>query len=101
MRLWDASTCGRRSTGSSPASPSSTASRRAACPCSTRRWALFDDAGPEPPLRFPFVVKPRYGSWGLDVLLCADERAYGEALARLRKRPWFAATGAVAQELVP
>jgi [lysine-biosynthesis-protein LysW]--L-2-aminoadipate ligase len=66
-----------------------------------RTRALFDDARPEPPLRFPFVVKPRYGSWGRDVLLCADERAYGRALATLRKRPWFAATGAVVQELVP
>jgi glutathione synthase/RimK-type ligase-like ATP-grasp enzyme len=61
----------------------------------------FFDLGPQPPLRFPFVVKPRYGSWGRDVLLCADERAFGRALATLRIRPWFAATGAVAQELVP
>ena len=66
-----------------------------------RTRTFFDDSGLKPPLRFPFVVKPRYGSWGRDVLLCVDERAYGGALATLRTRPWFAATGAVAQELVP
>jgi [lysine-biosynthesis-protein LysW]--L-2-aminoadipate ligase len=66
-----------------------------------RTTALFDDAGAVPPLRFPFVVKPRYGSWGRDVIMCADQRAYDRALATLRTRPWFAATGAVAQKLVP
>jgi RimK family alpha-L-glutamate ligase len=67
-------------------------------PCTT---ALFADAGTQPPLRFPFVVKPRYGSWGRDVLICTDDRGYERALATLRSRQWFAATGAVAQELVP
>jgi [lysine-biosynthesis-protein LysW]--L-2-aminoadipate ligase len=61
---------------------------------------LFD-CDSRPPLRFPFVVKPRYGSWGRDVFLCADERAYERALGVLRTRAWFASTGAVAQELVP
>jgi [lysine-biosynthesis-protein LysW]--L-2-aminoadipate ligase len=65
-----------------------------------RTRAIFTDAGP-PPLRFPFVVKPRYGSWGRDVLLCADEPAYRRAMTTFRTRAWFAATGAVAQELVP
>jgi [lysine-biosynthesis-protein LysW]--L-2-aminoadipate ligase len=62
--------------------------------------AIFGDAGP-PPLRFPFVVKPRYGSWGRDVFLCGDEHAFRRALATFRTRAWFAAAGAVAQELVP
>ena len=61
---------------------------------------LFDSES-RPLLRFPFVVKPRYGSWGRDVFLCADERAYERALGVLRTRSWFASTGAVAQELVP
>jgi [lysine-biosynthesis-protein LysW]--L-2-aminoadipate ligase len=65
-----------------------------------RTRALVDPHAP-PPMRFPFVVKPRFGSWGRDVLLCADEAAYSRALARLRKRAWFASTGGIAQELVP
>jgi ribosomal protein S6--L-glutamate ligase len=58
-------------------------------------------ADEHPPLPFPFVLKPRYGSWGRDVLLCVDELTYGRALATYRVRPWFAACGAVAQQLVP
>jgi [lysine-biosynthesis-protein LysW]--L-2-aminoadipate ligase len=65
-----------------------------------RTRALFDPVG-RPPLPFPFVVKPRYGSWGRDVLLCTDERAYRRAVATLRTRAWFASSGAVVQELVP
>jgi [lysine-biosynthesis-protein LysW]--L-2-aminoadipate ligase len=53
------------------------------------------------PLPFPLVVKPRYGSWGRDVMLCSDERDYSDALRTLSLRPWFGRTGAVAQELVP
>jgi [lysine-biosynthesis-protein LysW]---L-2-aminoadipate ligase len=53
------------------------------------------------PLPFPFVMKPRFGSWGKDVVLCAHEYAYRRVLRALRKRAWFAATGAIAQELVP
>jgi [lysine-biosynthesis-protein LysW]---L-2-aminoadipate ligase len=53
------------------------------------------------PLPFPFVIKPRFGSWGRDVFLCAHEYAYRRALRTLRNRAWFAATGGIAQELVP
>jgi RimK family alpha-L-glutamate ligase len=53
------------------------------------------------PMPFPLVVKPRYGSWGRDVMLCSDERDYDDALRTLSSRPWFGRTGAVAQELVP
>jgi RimK family alpha-L-glutamate ligase len=64
--------------------------------------ALFDaDDALAPPLPFPFVIKPRFGSWGRDVLLVSDRGAYLNALAILRRRAWFAATGAVVQELVP
>ena len=65
-----------------------------------RTQGLFD-ADSRPPLRFPFVVKPRFGSWGRDVFLCADERAYERTLGVLRTRSWFASTGAVVQELMP
>ena len=49
----------------------------------------------------PFVVKPPFGSWGEDVLLCPDRQALAACLRELRYRPWFRATGAVVQELVP
>ncbi len=49
----------------------------------------------------PLVLKPRFGSWGADVLRCDDGASFSAALAELRTRPWFDATGAVAQRLVP
>jgi [lysine-biosynthesis-protein LysW]--L-2-aminoadipate ligase len=50
----------------------------------------------------PLVLKPRFGSWGLDVFLCEDEGELAAVLARLdRACPWFHSAGAVAQELVP
>ena len=52
-------------------------------------------------LELPVVVKPPYGSWGADVVLCTTADELDECLAALRDRPWFAATGAVVQELVP
>jgi [lysine-biosynthesis-protein LysW]---L-2-aminoadipate ligase len=49
----------------------------------------------------PFVVKPPFGSWGEDVVLCADRAVLSTCLHALCDRPWFGATGAVVQELVP
>ena len=49
----------------------------------------------------PFVVKPPFGSWGEDVVLCADRAALSTCLHKLGDRDWFRATGAVVQELVP
>jgi len=48
----------------------------------------------------PLVLKPRFGSWGEDVIRCDDDDQIDHALAELRTRPWFAATGAIAQKLV-
>ena len=53
------------------------------------------------PLPFPLVLKPRFGSWGRDVLLCSNQRDYEHALRTFASRPWFRRTGAVAQVLVP
>jgi len=55
---------------------------------------------PTPELEPPIVLKPRFGSWGEDVIRCDDEAAIEETLASLRTRPWFEATGALAQKLV-
>jgi [lysine-biosynthesis-protein LysW]--L-2-aminoadipate ligase len=56
---------------------------------------------PLPALRFPLVVKPRYGSWGLDVALCESPRQLRHVLRVLRRRPWFRRHGALVQALVP
>jgi RimK family alpha-L-glutamate ligase len=48
----------------------------------------------------PYVVKPRFGSWGQHVHLCRDEDAPREHLERLRDEPWFRRQGAIVQSLV-
>jgi RimK family alpha-L-glutamate ligase len=55
---------------------------------------------PTPELEAPIVFKPRFGSWGLDVVRCDDGEAIELALADLPSSPWYTATGAVAQKLV-
>jgi RimK family alpha-L-glutamate ligase len=52
-------------------------------------------------LRYPVVVKPRFGSRGAHVYRCEDPDALGSLLARLRKNAWFRRQGALIQELVP
>jgi glutathione synthase/RimK-type ligase-like ATP-grasp enzyme len=46
------------------------------------------------------VLKPRFGSWGREVLLCRDEDEVRRRLVELETRPWFWSHGALAQELV-
>jgi [lysine-biosynthesis-protein LysW]--L-2-aminoadipate ligase len=46
-------------------------------------------------------VKPRFGSWGRDVVRCADQAELQETIARFSARPWFRRQGALVQELVP
>ena len=49
----------------------------------------------------PVVVKPRFGSWGRDVVLCRDEISFWRHLRSLEHRLWFQQHGAILQELVP
>jgi RimK family alpha-L-glutamate ligase len=51
-------------------------------------------------LAMPIVVKPRFGSWGRDVELCGDRRAFDDYIRRMQRRDWWR-SGGVAQELVP
>jgi RimK family alpha-L-glutamate ligase len=55
---------------------------------------------PDPELEPPLVLKPRFGSWGSDVVRCDDAEVVAAALDEIRGRPWFEATGAIAQKLV-
>ena len=58
-----------------------------------------------PGVRLPFdppvVIKPRYGSWGRDVVLCHDRAETEIQLERLAARTWFKRQGALVQELIP
>jgi RimK family alpha-L-glutamate ligase len=55
---------------------------------------------PLPELEPPIVFKPRFGSWGRDVVRCDDSEAIDRALEALQSLPWYEATGSVAQKLV-
>jgi RimK family alpha-L-glutamate ligase len=49
----------------------------------------------------PFVLKPRFGSWGRDVHLCRTRAAAKDCLDELSTRAWFRRHGVLAQELIP
>jgi [lysine-biosynthesis-protein LysW]---L-2-aminoadipate ligase len=56
---------------------------------------------PTPVRRRPVVLKPRFGSWGLEVHRCDDTAALESAVERARRASWFQRHGALVQELVP
>ena len=79
-----------------------------------RTAALLGAAGVRHPLTFhvtgeqrpahlplPCVVKPRFGSWGTDVVLCRTHGELDAALATASSRCWWKRHGALVQELVP
>jgi [lysine-biosynthesis-protein LysW]---L-2-aminoadipate ligase len=64
------------------------------------RWAHVTSPGSAVDLAPPFVVKPRFGSWGRDVFLCESERQLSRCLENVRFKPWLLEHGALVQELV-
>jgi len=73
--------------------------RRAGLPHPLTR--VVHPGGAVPKLELPAVVKPRFGSWGLDVVRCDDELQLHRHLRSLGSAPWFQTHGALVQELVP
>jgi RimK family alpha-L-glutamate ligase len=49
---------------------------------------------------FPVVVKPRFGSWGRDVILCESGVALERCLRGLGRKAWFRRQGALVQEFL-
>jgi len=54
-----------------------------------------------PELEPPVVLKPRFGSWGRDVVRCDTPADLADELELAELRTWFDAAGGVVQELVP
>lgn len=54
-----------------------------------------------PELALPLVLKPRFGSWGEDVVRCDNRTELEQRLQLLSKRSWFIHQGVLVQELVP
>ena len=52
-------------------------------------------------LQLPVVVKPRFGSWGKDVVRCETSGELAGVLRGFSDRSWFRRHGALVQELVP
>ncbi|HZR95721.1 MAG TPA: ATP-grasp domain-containing protein [Gaiellaceae bacterium] len=72
--------------------------RRAGVP-HPRTWHV-SEGRPSPAPELPVVLKPRFGSWGRDVVRCDTPEELAAAAAGLAARPWFAEHGVLAQELV-
>jgi RimK family alpha-L-glutamate ligase len=63
--------------------------------------AYVTEHDPVRPIELPVVLKPRFGSWGVDVVRCESEAEYERCLESFQTRSWFRRHGALVQELVP
>ncbi len=64
------------------------------------RTRLVVASSPPPVFDGPVVVKPRFGSWGRDVVRCDDADTLARHLGSLDAERWFRRHGALVQELV-
>ena len=64
------------------------------------RTAHVRDAHSSLPFGPPYVVKPRFGSWGRDVVIAGTGAELESRLRDFRRRGWFRRQGALVQELV-
>jgi RimK family alpha-L-glutamate ligase len=79
-----------------------TATRLAAAGVAHPRTGHVTDGAVEAlALEPPVVVKPRFGSWGRDVVCCDDTQGLQRHLHGLRRRAWYRRHGALLQEVVP
>ena len=74
--------------------------RAAALPHPLTEHVLPGDR-PQPAFRPPYVVKPRFGSWGEGVVRCDSDRALRRTISKLEGCSWFGRQGVLVQELVP
>ena len=66
------------------------------------RTVSLEPGAAELPMEPPFVLKPRFGSWGRDVFRCGTRSEFEAlVLAAVADRPWFLHHGAFLQELMP
>jgi RimK family alpha-L-glutamate ligase len=72
--------------------------RRAGVP-HPRTWHIAEGK-PSPAPELPLVLKPRFGSWGRDVVRCDTPAELDAAVGALARRPWFREHGVLAQELI-
>jgi [lysine-biosynthesis-protein LysW]--L-2-aminoadipate ligase len=56
---------------------------------------------PLPDAMLPLVLKPRFGSWGREVVACRNASELRHALRHAAARGWFRSAGGVLQELIP
>jgi [lysine-biosynthesis-protein LysW]---L-2-aminoadipate ligase len=72
---------------------------RAGLPHPSTRLHLHD--APPPCVAGSVVVKPRFGSWGRDIVRCDNAASLAVHLDSLVDRDWFRRHGALVQTLVP
>jgi tetrahydromethanopterin:alpha-L-glutamate ligase len=78
-----------------------TARRLAAANVPHPETSWLPPTGARSPLPPPLVMKPRFGSWGADVVRCDGPADVSAALGTISGRAWFRRQGAVVQRLVP